>query len=566
MLLTSRSGRLASMAGHKIFVGSLPDGIDDGTLRTEFSKYGQVADVFIKPGCESGRQWAFVTLATQEQAKYAKDMCDRVLLLPGAVKPCDVMLAKNQGMFGQDPLGSGGPQATSAPRKIFVGSLPDGIQEASLRAEYSRYGTIEEVFLKQGCESGRQWAFVTFQTPEEAANATAMTNNVLQFQGAMKACEVTLARNQGLFGQSPIAPGPATSQASYAGVSQPGMAGGGFVVPPPAQATQSVAGPTKIFVGSLPDWITEEHLRAEFSRFGQIHDVFVKTGCESGRQWAFVTYGTTQEAQLAKDSTDRALVFPGCEKACEVTLARNQGLFGQSGAQAAPPQQAAPHVMGYPSQPFAQAVPAAGGAGGPRKIFVGSLPDGITENDLRAQFSRYGHVVDCFLKMGSHSGRHWSFITFATGEEASNAKMSTDRVLTFPGSLQPCEVIFAKNQGLFGQQTDPSPGLPAAGGYHAAAADVGGYGAAAGACYGAAGDAYGAAQAPQMQTGVVVAPPPPSSPPPSHLTPWREYKTVAGLPYYHNSKTGVTTWECPPDLMAQPSLQHDASGARYAPY
>ena len=61
------------MAGRKIFVGSLPNNISDPALRAEFSKYGQVEEVFVKPGCESGRQWAFVTFATAEQAQHAKE-------------------------------------------------------------------------------------------------------------------------------------------------------------------------------------------------------------------------------------------------------------------------------------------------------------------------------------------------------------------------------------------------------------------------------------------------------------------------------------------------------------
>lgn len=47
-------------------------------------------------------------------------------------------------------------------------------------------------------------------------------------------------------------------------------------------------GPTKIFVGSLPDDINETVLRAEFSKYGQIVDVYLKTGCEPNKQWAFV--------------------------------------------------------------------------------------------------------------------------------------------------------------------------------------------------------------------------------------------------------------------------------------
>jgi len=55
---------------------------------------------------------------------------------------------------------------------------------------------------------------------------------------------------------------------------------------------------------------------------------------------------------------------------------------------------------------------------------------------------------------------------------------------------------------------------------------------------------------PVAQPPPPAVPPPPTAPPPRHLTPWRAYKTAAGLPYYHNSTTGVTQWECPADLQA----------------
>merc|ERR1719265_1585853 len=93
----------------KIFVGSLPLGIDDAMLRFEFSKYGQITDIHInsKP-CEPGRNWAFVTYASSDQAQYAKDCTDRLLTMPGSESVCEVMLAKNQGKFGQDSMGGSG--------------------------------------------------------------------------------------------------------------------------------------------------------------------------------------------------------------------------------------------------------------------------------------------------------------------------------------------------------------------------------------------------------------------------------------------------------------------------
>lgn len=222
----------------KIFVGSLPSDITDGGLRAEFGKYGVVEDTFVKPGCDPGRQWAFVTFSTPDEAARAKECCDRTLTFPGCDRPCDVMPAKNQGMFGQGSLDGGGgggygmqssyaAPVQQGPRKIFVGSLPDSITEQVLREEFSRYGAITDVFLKQGCESGRQWAFVTYNSHAEAQSAKDATDRILVVPGAERACEVMLAKNQGKFGQDPITGGAAQPAAQPLGGGF-GAACGGF--------------------------------------------------------------------------------------------------------------------------------------------------------------------------------------------------------------------------------------------------------------------------------------------------------------------------------------------------
>jgi RNA recognition motif-containing protein len=180
--------------------------------------------------------------------------------------------------------------------------------------------------------------------------------------------------------------------------------------------------------------------------------------------------------------------------------------------------------------------------GGPRKIFVGSIPDAADEVIIRAEYSRYGQILDVYLKENCEPGRRWGFVTFATAEQARIAKESTDLKLILPGGQLPCEVKMAKNQGLFGQN-DYSPAAPVA-------------------------------PAAQLRT---IQPPPPVTPPPAHLTPWRLYRTAGGLPYYHNHTNNVTQWECPPELQA-PGLVHSqpiyttiagvapASVQRYSPY
>lgn len=420
----------------------------------------------------------------------------------------------------------GGPSQIdpNAPRKIFVGSLPDGITEGPIRAEFSKYGLIEDIFIKSHCEPGRQWCFVTFISPDQAQAAAQYTNRVLRFPDSVQACEVTLARNQGLFGNG-----------SLGGDSYSGFQGGKGGAPSyPAMHDE---GPKKCFVGTLPDGVSADTLRSEFSRFGQITDVFIKPNCDPGRQWAFVTFATHEQARFAKESCDRILVIPGSDRACEVTLARNQGMFGQ-GSTAGMSQ--------YPTNSVTPMAPASGFVGGgnygaappvaasaPCKVFVGSLPDGCSDMLLRTELSKYGQIVDVFVKPNCEPGRQWAFVTFGSTEQAQFCKDSCDRILVMPGSDRACEVMLAKNQGKFGQ-------MP----LNSGAGRVEGFG---------PGDMGG-------------PPPPPTSNPPPHLTPWRMYKTASGLPYYHNATTGVTTWDCPPDF--QPSMGGPPAmgGVRYSPY
>lgn len=388
-----------------------------------------------------------------------------------------------------------------AGRKVFVGSLPDGAQESALRDEFAKYGVVEDVFVKPGCEPGRQWAMVTYANPAQAQQAKEATDRLLTLPGSDKPVEVMIARNQ-----------------NRDSVSQTQMA-----LPHDANS----GGAKKIFVGSLPDSITENQIREEFSKYGQIMDLYLKTTCEPHKQWAFITFTSAQEAEVAKASADRQTKFPDAEFPCEVMLARNQGLNGRD-------------PMRPPSQPQP-----AGVTQGPTKIFVGSLPDNITETVLRAEFSRFGQITDVYLKTGCEANKQWAFMVFATNDQAQNAKDATDRRLVIPGSSQPVEVMFAKFQGKNGQdpltsvqggQHQPAPAMPPA--------HRGGQG----------GDHHGG--------GAIPAPPPMSSMPPQYA--WRVYQTPQGLAYYHNHATGLTQWECPPELHYSQVAMQQAQAAHAA--
>eukprot|EP00913_Durusdinium_trenchii_P009372 g8808.t1 len=367
----------------KIFVGSLPQNISEDELRHEFDAFGDVEEQCAKDNCPPGKQWAFITYGTSDEALAAKEACDRKLVFPESERPCDVMLAKNQGIGGSP----GATPEASAPRKIFVGSLPDGIEALS--------GFLQEMFLKQGCESGRQWGFVTFATAEEAQFAQEQTNGILMFETSLRPCEVIFARNQGLYGSGsltktaqpspssvlPIDTGPKKifvgtlpdnamdAKAScdrtlmLPGAERPcevtiakhqGMYGqdadgdGGRLATSTSSRSSYTPLSSQVFVGSLPDGCPEHLLRQEFSRYGQITDVFMKQGCEPGRQWAFIIFSSAEEAMLAKESTDKILQLPGASRACEVMLAKNQGMYGQAPLRAFG---LGPGMQGLPGQP-----------------------------------------------------------------------------------------------------------------------------------------------------------------------------------------------------------------------
>jgi RNA recognition motif-containing protein len=491
------------MAGKKLFVGSLPDGIAEETLQATFQQYGQIEEIFVKPGCPLGKQCAFVTFTTAEQAAFAKESCDRTLTFPGAARPCEVMVARNQGLNGQQTLGSGNPGFSpvgpmghglpggaaggDGPRKIHVGSLPDQIQDWQLKEEFSRFGVITEVHVKQNCEPGRQWAFVSFQRAEEAVLAKESTDRILSFPGSERPCEVVMARNQGMFGH----------QSSTAlDVHQASRCGGTPLAV--ARAAGHGDGPRKILVGSLPDGVSQDIVRSAFEQFGTIVDIYVKQNCEPGRQWAFVSYTSHEEAQNAKIATDKTLVLPGGHQPCEVLFARSEG--GSQSAAAPPPMSAA--------------APTSHGSTGDSKIFVGSMPGNVTENMLRAEFSRYGHILDAYVKADCEPGRQWGFVTFAQPEQANHAKESTDRILYFPGADRATEVMIARSRNSNGQSiAGPAQQLPA---NTAASIDL-------------------------------------------NSTTWRIYHTKDGHPYYHNHVTNVTQWERPRELQPTPAR-------RYSPY
>jgi len=141
---------------------------------------------------------------------------------------------------------------------------------------------------------------------------------------------------------------------------------------------------------------------------------------------------------------------------------------------------------------------------GPTKLFVGSIPNGVTREMMKEEFGKYGAVAEVFLKGdNSEPGRMWGFVTFVNPESSSAAVSALNEQFVFPGAQRPLSVSFARSSSSSSTAAAVTP------------------------------ISYVA--------------------PPADACSWKVYYTAQGLPYYHDTLTGITQWECPPGFPGGPA-------------
>jgi len=148
----------------------------------------------------------------------------------------------------------------------------------------------------------------------------------------------------------------------------------------------------KIFVGGLTWNTTKEMLYNEFSKYGEIVDSIVMKNPETGnsRGFGFVTYKENQSAETAvatgSHRVDGKIVDV---KLCNPRLAAQQRNIKQKIDNC--------------------------------KVFVGGLPHGVTDDQIKQFFARYGPVKEFKMMYDENKQRPrgFGFITFDTEESAN---------------------------------------------------------------------------------------------------------------------------------------------------
>eukprot|EP00045_Choanoeca_perplexa_P006078 m.51702 g.51702 ORF g.51702 m.51702 type:complete len:324 (-) comp13452_c0_seq1:266-1237(-) len=214
----------------------------------------------------------------------------------------------------------------------------------------------------------------------------------------------------------------------------------------------------KIFIGGLKWETDEEHLKAYFSRFGEVVDCIVMMNTSTGqsRGFGFVTF-------QSKDSVD------------DVLASSPHSLDGRQ----IDPKRAVPR--GRPQNPEQRV----------RKIFVGGLSPDINEDVLKHFFSQFGRVVDVLIQKDRETSRPrgFGFVTFETEAEAEEAL--TKQYHDIDGRQVEVKPAIPKGQG--GRRMDRPPREQSGGygnGYNPQAAAYGQFQPAGQGYYGGAPQAY----------------------------------------------------------------------------
>jgi RNA recognition motif-containing protein len=145
---------------NKLFLGGLPDEVEEEEIRTHFSKYGQIIDLVIirDKVTRQNRGFGFVTFKEAKAMREAFRIKQRL-----RDKTLDIKVAEPKKQSEKEMTVN-----VSQIKKIFIGGISKEVTPAIFREHFEKYGQISDIVLIQDRDTNapRGFGFVTFHDCE----------------------------------------------------------------------------------------------------------------------------------------------------------------------------------------------------------------------------------------------------------------------------------------------------------------------------------------------------------------------------------------------------------------
>lgn len=383
------------MSDDRLFVGNLKTDVTEQELEAHFSQFGTLKDVFLpKGGQGKPRRIAFVTF--EESKSMYTALAQEKQVIGG--NEINITKAEPKGAPTPAARGSegGGRRSRGDSKRIFVNGIPPDTSKSDMEDYFSQWGSLKDVFYNPP----KAYAYITFE--DERHMFACLSQEVLEVNGSKLSAEIAKPRPQrGVPAAVPEAPAYG-QRAAY----DPYGAGGAYATTHLAAAApqresstsgfgKKAAENARLFVGNVPSEASKDDLRKHFATFGNVIDLHRPDNKGKSSGVVFVTYGSPKDmfTALAADS----------------------------------------HVINNQSMRVTEAQPRpgqGGGGGAPsaddrveHRVFVGRVPQDVSDADLRSHFAQFGGVEDCYRPRSqkeNKEGHGFAFVVF--GEAKGMAK------------------------------------------------------------------------------------------------------------------------------------------------
>jgi nucleolysin TIA-1/TIAR len=305
----------SSEGGRTLYVGQLdPTAVDENALYSIFSSYGAIASqpkIIRDRVSGASLGYGFVEFADPASAKAALEALNGRTLAGSELKINWAHTSHNRYGYGGYPSGPnsspypvyssyvpyGYPPAPAAPAaaapyggyQVFVGDLPQEVDDAKLREIFGAFGSVLEARVMTDTQTGRSrgYAFVSFGDRDAAQHAIAQMNGFLLGSKRIRCNWAT--------------PRQAYNNAMRSTTQQPGQgsaqAGNGSGAPGSSQLTSAPPSSTSssVYVGNLAPETSDTQLRSIFANYGPVRDVRIMVD----KGFAFVHMGNHEAAGAA---------------------------------------------------------------------------------------------------------------------------------------------------------------------------------------------------------------------------------------------------------------------------